>query len=96
LKSDRSLKEDIEPIRDTSSLFELKPVQFKMKGTDRINYGFIAQDIEGTPYANLVYENRGGIKSVAYVQLIAVLTKHIQDLTARVEALEATRNRTNL
>jgi hypothetical protein len=93
--SDRTLKENIEPIKNTGTLLELMPVQFTLKGGSKLQYGFIAQDMEETEYANLVYSNRDGIKSVAYTQLISVLTQHIQNLTERVEKLEAARNRNN-
>jgi hypothetical protein len=96
MKSDRSIKQDIEPIKDLKSLHELKPVQYRFKDGSRLQYGFIAQDIEQTGYKHLVYENKGGIKSVAYIQLIAVLTQHIQDLSKRVEYLESLTNRRNL
>ena len=86
--SDISLKEQICPIEDIDTLLQLKPVQFLMKGGTKLQYGFIAQDLEKTPYKNIVYSNRDGIKSVAYVQLIAVLTAQIQELTKRVAVIE--------
>jgi hypothetical protein len=88
MKSDRLLKDNIYPLEDIHTLLKLEPVQFKMKGSERIHFGLIAQDLEATSYKNLVYENRSGIKSIAYVELIAVLIKHVQELTDRVNALE--------
>jgi hypothetical protein len=93
--SDRSLKENIEPITDIATLLELMPVQFTMKGGTKRQFGFIAQDLEKTNFKNLVYNNTNSLKSVAYVQLIAVLTKHVQDLTKRVEELESIKNKRN-
>ena len=93
--SDKSLKENIEPIADIETLFELLPVQFTMKGGTKRQFGFIAQDLEKTSFKNLVYSNNNGLKSVAYTQIIAVLTKHIQELTKRVDELESISNKRN-
>ena len=94
--SDRSLKENIQPINNTKGLLDLKPVEFTMKGGTRTQYGFIAQDIEASPYDFLVYKNQSGIRSVAYNQIIPLLTAHIIDLTKRIEALESKTNARNL
>ena len=93
--SDASLKENIIPIQDTSTLLELLPREFTMKGGSKLQYGFVAQELENTPYRNLVYQNREGIKSIAYTQLISVLTAHIQSLSKRVAELENNQNRRN-
>lgn len=93
--SDRSQKENIEPISDPETLFQLKPVQFTIKGGTKRQFGFIAQDIEETSFKNLVYNNNNTLKSVAYIQLVAVLTKHVQELTKRVEELESIKNKRN-
>jgi hypothetical protein len=94
--SDITLKENIRAIEDVKTLLDLIPVEYTMKGGTKLQYGFIAQQLEKTPYKNLVYSNTTNIKSVAYIQLIAVLTHHIQTLTKRVEELENKTNSRNL
>lgn len=89
MKSDSKLKEEIRPMSTREAdISMLMPKSFKMKGSNRIHHGFIAQDLEFSNFSNLVYENRGGYKSVAYTELIAVLVHNIQTLTKRVEELE--------
>lgn len=87
--SDQRYKEEIKPITDSSELLKLKPMSYKMKGGTKLQFGFIAQDIEETNLANIVYQNGQGIRSVAYNQLIALLVHQVQELTERVAHLEA-------
>ena len=85
---------------------KLNPVTYKYKETwssdQSIQSGFIAQELltalDGQIYANGVVQQGGaeGYYSVAYQNLIAILTKAIQELKsendslkARVAALEA-------
>lgn len=86
-KSDASLKEDIIEITDSSEVLKLKPVSFKMRGGTKLQYGFIAQDIEQTDLDNIVYKNERGVRSVAYNQIIPLLLHQIQQLTKRVDQL---------
>ena len=87
--SDRNLKEKIAPINDSSEVLKLKPVSFVIKGGKRLQFGFIAQDIEETELENIVYKNDRGVRSVAYNQIIPLLLHQIQTLTDRVNAIEA-------
>lgn len=76
---------------------KLKPCTWKYNdeipelNDGKIHFGFIAQDLEEIwnkeTYA-IVTEDQSGYKKVNYHELIAVLTKSIQDLTERVENLE--------
>lgn len=88
--SDRNLKQDISdiPKEVLDAIDELRPVQFRMKGAQRFQYGLIAQDVEATALSEIVYKNERGVRSVAYTQIIAVLLSRIQDLSKRVAALE--------
>lgn len=99
--SDLRLKEEISDI-DVGLAFvnQLRPVSYKLKSDPRHQkgYGFIAQEVENLiPNASsLVYEepdwkvgDEVGFKTIHYPSYIAVLTKAIQELTAKVEALEA-------
>lgn len=89
--SDRNLKENIQPVEDSSAILHLKPVSFIMKGGTKIQIGFIAQDLEGTPLESLVYKNGQGIRSIAYNQFIPLLVHAVQELTKRVAELEGKR-----
>ena len=99
--SDLRLKEEITDI-DVGLAFvkQLRPVSYKLKADPKHQkgYGFIAQEVENlipNP-SSLVYEEPDwkvgdeiGFKTIHYPSYIAVLTKAIQELTAKVEALEA-------
>jgi hypothetical protein len=86
--SDRNLKENIQPIHDSSEVLRLKPVSFTMKGGTKKQFGFIAQEIEETDLSNIVFYNERGVRSVAYNQIIPLLLHQIQELSERVAYLE--------
>lgn len=96
--SDARIKDDIAPI--TSGLdvvAKMNPVQFRYKESwtkDRaLQPGFIAQELQEAladqPYAEGVVQQGPKYMSVAYQTLIPVLVKAVQELTAKVVALEA-------
>lgn len=89
IPSDKNLKDQITTIADSSEVLKLKPVSFVMKGGKKLQYGFIAQDIEETGISNIVYQNDRGVKSVAYNQIIPLLLHQIQKLTERVALIES-------
>ena len=78
---------------------QLRPVSYKLKADPKHQkgYGFIAQEVENLigDKSSLVYHepdwkvgDETGFKTIHYPSYIAVLTKAIQELTAKVEALE--------
>ena len=100
--SDRNEKESI-TATDLGLAFvnKLTPVSFKRKGKTRTHYGLVAQDVETvitdlgkttTQFAPLIKDTlddgteRYGLR---YVEFVAPLIKAIQELSAKVEALEA-------
>jgi hypothetical protein len=99
--SDVRLKEEIAD-SDLGLAFvkQLRPVSYKLKADPKHQkgYGFIADEVEqiiGLD-SSLVYHepdwkvgDETGFKTIHYPSYIAVLTKAIQELTAKVEALEA-------
>lgn len=87
--SDRDLKENIHELVDSSEVLKLKPVSFIMKGGKKLQFGFIAQDIEETTLNNIVYKNDRGVRSVAYNQILPLLLHQIQTLTKRIADLES-------
>ena len=98
--SDIRLKEEIADT-DLGLAFvkQLRPVSYKLKADPKHQkgYGFIADEVEqiiGLD-SSLVYHepdwkvgDEKGFKTIHYPSYIAVLTKAIQELTAKVEALE--------
>jgi hypothetical protein len=100
--SDIRIKKDISEIGyGLSFIKQLRPVQFRMKdGNDRIDFGFIAQDIEallGTKYNILgIDPTEERMLSLRDTDFIAPMVKSMQeqqviidDLKARIEKLEA-------
>jgi hypothetical protein len=79
---------------------KLKPVKFVWNDRDENgkhdveDFGFIAQDLKSAQedseagYLNLVYESNPDKLEASYGKLIPILVKAIQDLSAKVEALE--------
>ena len=99
--SDIRLKEEIADSNLGLALVkQLRPVSYKLKADPKHQkgYGFIADEVEqiiGLD-SSLVYHepdwkvgDETGFKTIHYPSYIAVLTKAIQELTAKVEALEA-------
>ena len=83
--SDRRLKQDIHRLRDTSLLDCLSPVSFRFLDNTDTHYGFVAQDV---PDANLVREDAKGYLTLDYIGIIPLLVGRIQELEARLRALE--------
>lgn len=99
--SDARLKEEVQDCDiGLSFVKNLRPVSYKLKADPKHQkgYGFIADEVEklGVYGSSLVYEEPNwqvgdeiGFKTIHYPSYIAVLTKAIQELTAKVEFLEA-------
>ena len=98
--SDERIKEDIAPIASGLDVVtKLNPVTYRYKEDwskdQSTQTGFIAQELlvamEGKNYVDGVVQQGGseGYYSVAYQNIIPLLTKAIQELNAKVEALEA-------
>ena len=96
--SDLRLKENISDARNyLADLLKLRVVKYSLKEESSAvatKLGFIAQEVEQV-FPNLVdqsdkeYEGAEGIRSVKTSILIPMLLKGIQELTARVQTLEA-------
>jgi hypothetical protein len=90
--SDIRLKKDIEDIQQGLAFIRaLRPVQFRLKkGNERIDFGFIAQDIEailGTDYNFLGIDNDADrILSLRYTDFIAPMVKAIQEQQGVIES----------
>jgi hypothetical protein len=94
--SDYRLKEDLKEFDGLDIVSKLKMYDFKWKEADWRMYGGLAHEIaEVVPYAvngeKDAVDEEGNVKSqgVDYSTLVPLLIKAIQELTAKVEALEA-------
>jgi hypothetical protein len=91
MSSDRSLKQDIEPLDTEDALDEiiaLRPVAFTWKKTGVSDMGLIAQEVD-LVYPDLV--TRGGANetlALKYTSLIAPMIASIQELKKRDDELE--------
>jgi hypothetical protein len=83
--SDVAYKENIQPLSETL-IDGLNPVQFTWKDTGKSSYGLIAQELEAV-LPELVTEN-GGVKSVSYIPLIAILIQEVKTLRAELNKLK--------
>lgn len=82
--SDESLKDDITLLGyGLAEVLGLRPIVYKWKNKEGLNYGFSAQEVK-----KILPEISEDGTSIKTTQLIPVLVKAIQELTARVESLE--------
>jgi hypothetical protein len=85
--SDRTLKKNIVPLEDsTEKVKKLNPVTFDWEDTGIGSIGFIAQEIEEL-YPDAV-RGKEGKKSIKISGIVAALTKTVQSLIEKNEALE--------
>jgi len=98
--SDRRLKQDIED-SDLGLAFvnQLQPKKYKLKADPKqqVGYGFIADEVAalGVRDTSLVYHEpdwqvgeETGFDTIHYPSYVAILTKAIQELSAKVDALQ--------
>jgi hypothetical protein len=94
--SDARYKENIEPARDyIDDLREVEVVTFNWEGSDQKLLGVTAQQIQPI-FPNMVAEDEDGTLSVRYsvfvpmlITAVQSLADQVEDLRARIEALEA-------
>ena len=95
--SDANIKENIVDLDSSLNIVNnLKPVSFNYINTsvnnDTKHLGFIAQDVyqilENKDYLNSIVRSDGETLSIAYSNLIPLLTKAIQEQNALIKALE--------
>ena len=74
--SDLRLKKNISKIEEKKikDIFSLNPIhyQFKNNASNKIHYGFIAQEVEKI-YPELIEENISGFKTVNYQEIIPLM-----------------------
>jgi hypothetical protein len=90
-------KYDIENYnKGLEEVMQLRPVSFKFNGEERQNIGYIAEEIDALGLTEvMLYNDENQPDGVLYANMVALLTKAIQeqqtiinDLTARIETLE--------
>ena len=97
------LKENIQDLNQSAvgNIQLLRPVEYKLKPDSiqhvyqddafemKVNhYGLLAQEVQEI-FPNIVYEGGDGYLSINYTELIPVLIKSVQDLSAEVSELKA-------
>lgn len=88
--SSARFKENIRPSQyGLNAVKQLSPKQFAYKEGKREDIGFIAEEVASIIPEVVMLDKDGLAESVSYDRLTAVLCKAIQELSARVEALEA-------
>ncbi len=88
-QSDERLKTNIKTLGDSlSKILQLRGVSFNWKETGKSNIGLIAQEVEKV-YPDAVTTNeKTGIKSVEYANLVAPLIEAVKDQQKQIEALK--------
>ncbi len=78
-------KEDVQDLSmGLSVLRQMRPVNFKWKGRDERDIGFIAEEVAAVDPMLATYNNAGQIEGVKYMQLTAVLTNAVKTLDTRL------------
>ena len=86
--SDRSLKKDIVPLKDSlEKIMKISGYSYKWKSTDTKDMGVIAQEVEAV-YPEIVHTNSEGIKSVEYANLIAPLIEAVKSQEKEIQLLK--------
>lgn len=88
--SDSRIKTDLIPLDNTQYIIdELNPVMYKNILTNKMDFGFIAQELETDfPFLVTKLETEDGYYSINYNALIALLVKEVKELKNKVSDLE--------
>src|SRR5262249_49791645 len=86
--SDRNKKYEIENIHyGLNEVLQLRPVRYKLKGIDKEDIGFIAQEVKPI-IPEIVYGEEGKM-TLSYGQITSVLTKAIQEQQIMIQEQQA-------
>lgn len=93
--SDRRIKENIKNVDlGLNFIKSLRPITYeRIGGDDRINYGFVAQEVEallgGRDTSMVMTDSTAeGMKTMSYTQMIAPMVKAIQEQQEQIELLK--------
>lgn len=67
--------------------YNLRQQRIDRGNSGRLHYGITADQLEET-FPDLVYENEDGTKSINYVEMVPILVQVINEMGAKIEALE--------
>lgn len=90
--SDLRLKDHIKPLPDDliDALMALKPKTYRLKAGGKKAFGFVAQDVQGTPLADaLVLETESGMLHLDYTSLHALEVAALQRMRGEIDALKS-------
>jgi hypothetical protein len=84
-------KHDVEDYdKGLAELMQLRSVSFKFNGEENTNIGFIAEEVDALGLAEvMLYNENAEPEGVIYSNMVALLTKAIQELNAKVDELQA-------
>jgi hypothetical protein len=83
-------KKDIRDLEiDTSKIFELRPVNFTFKDTNKPSFGLIAEETQEILPELVEFNSDGLVESVHYDRLTILLLAELKKLKEKVEHLEA-------
>ena len=85
--SSERYKKKITDMSDTSWIYDLRPVDFEWKKTDKKDWGLIAEEVIKVK-SELVGVENDLPEWINYERLIPILLKEIQEQNKRIEALE--------
>jgi len=82
----RALKQNIDYEYDSSWIYDLKPVEFEFrKFPGKIEYGFIAEDVEKTNKNLAIYESDGRLSGVKYEAIAPIILKELIELRKTID-----------
>lgn len=88
-QSDINLKQNITPLKNNlNKIKKINGVNFNWKNNDKKDIGFIAQDIELVFPELVVTNEKTGIKSVKYGNIVPILVEAIKEQQTQIEKLE--------
>ena len=91
LASSRRYKEDIKPMDKASeTLYRLKPVTFRFKNHQNLDYGLIAEDVAQVDPELAIRDGKGQIESVRYLAVYNMMLNEFLKEHKKVQDLEAT------
>jgi hypothetical protein len=89
MTSDYRIKDVIEPLNDTYSVDNLKPIKYLNKRSGTTEIGFIAHELQEVfPYLVTGEKDGPETQTVNYIGLIGILVQEIQQLKAEVSELK--------
>jgi hypothetical protein len=84
--SDAVLKENINNINNPEKILDLIGKQYNFKGSDLMQYGFVAQEVENV--IPEIVSKEGKFKGINYIQIIAMLVEVVKKQDKRLKDLE--------